>query len=139
MKFIKYAMVCTLLCVLGSLSVVTAGPKNKHFKELPRKQIVVSARKVNGAVEYQLGKLRYAKSGLNEIIGEMRLSASGDSELIIILEDSMALSDIKEVPQMAVDAGFRDIRVFVYWKGTGNMAEVLFGPVVKHKLENVSD
>jgi hypothetical protein len=139
MKFVKYAVSCTLLCLLLPFCAVNAGPKNKNSRILPKRQIVVSARRVNGSVEYRIGKLRYSKSGLDETIGEMSLSASRDSEFVIILEDSMALSDIKDVPQMAISAGFKDIRIFVYWKGTGNMAEVFFGPVVKHKLENVSD
>ncbi len=50
--------------------------------------------------------------------------------MVIVREDTMALSDIKEVPQMALAAGFKNGRVFVYWKGTGNMAELFFGPVV---------
>ena len=34
---------------------------------------------------------------------------------------------------MALKAGLSDVRVFVYWKKTGRMAEVLFGPVIKYK------
>ncbi|MGB7844170.1 MAG: hypothetical protein WBL63_01020 [Candidatus Acidiferrum sp.] len=136
MKPAKFAITWALLCLLLPFAAVNAGPKTKS-KMLPKKQIVVSARKVNGSVEYQLGKLRYTKFVLNDAIGEMRLSANADSEIVIILEDTMALSDIKQVPQMAVSAGFQSIRIFVYWKGTGNMAELFFGPVVKHKLDNV--
>jgi hypothetical protein len=57
---------------------------------------------------------------LNYAIGEMRLSAGGDSEIfIILLEDTLALSDIQEAPQMALAAGFQSVPVFVYSKGTG--------------------
>jgi len=70
------------------------------------------------------------------MVGELRLSSNADSDMVIILEDTMALSDIKQVPQMALDAGFKNVRVFVYWKGTGNIAELFFGPVVKHNLEH---
>jgi hypothetical protein len=34
---------------------------------------------------------------------------------------------------MALKAGFNDVRVFVYWKKTGRMSEVLFVRVIKHK------
>jgi len=94
---------------------------------------------VHGGIEYTVGKARYSKTELNEIIGEMRLRYSADSYVVIVLEDSMALSDIKVVPQMALDAGFKNVRVFVYWKGTGNMAEQFFGPVVKHNLNQVPE
>jgi hypothetical protein len=43
------------------------------------------------------------------------------------MEDNMTLSDVKDVPAMALKAGFIEVRAFVYWKGTGNMAEVFFG------------
>jgi hypothetical protein len=51
----------------------------------------------------------------------------------------MALSDIKDVPQMALAAGFKNVRVFVYWKGTGNVAEIFFGPVMKHNPDNLPE
>lgn len=40
---------------------------------------------------------------------------------------------------MAVEAGFNYVRVFVYWKGTGNMAELFFGPVVKRNLKHLPE
>jgi hypothetical protein len=67
------------------------------------------------------------------------VSASADSTVAIVLEDTISLSDIKGVPQMALDAGFNYVRVFVYWKGTGNMAELFFGPVVKHNLDRLPE
>lgn len=135
MKSAKFAFTCFLLWLLLSLIPAQAGPSNKNSRVLPSPRIVVSARRVSGSIEYTIGKLRYTKAALSDAIGEMRLSASGDSVVVIIMEDTMTLSDIKDVPRMALDAGFHDIRIFVYWKGTGNMAEVFFGPVVKHNLD----
>jgi hypothetical protein len=127
------------LVVLSLLIPFGAGPtaSNKTKpKLLPRNQIVVSARRFNTSIEYAVGKTRYSKRDLAEWIGEARLSSSPDSDFVIVLEDTLSLSDIKEVPQMALDAGFKNVRLFLYWKGTGNMAELFFGPVVKHNLNH---
>jgi hypothetical protein len=51
--------------------------------------------------------------------------------VVVVLEDNLLLSDVKDAPAMALKAGFTDVRVVVYWRGTRNMAEVLFGPVVR--------
>jgi hypothetical protein len=139
MKLTKTVLAFLSLCLLLPLNPLRAGPKKTTAKILPKSQIVVSARRVNGSIEYAIGKFRYAKAELSESIGEMRLTSSADSEVAIVLEDTMALSDIKDVPQMALDAGFKNVRVFVYWKGTGNMAELFFGPVVKHNLDRLPD
>ena len=138
MKFAKTALAFILLCVLFPCAL-QARPKHKNTKILSKTQIVVSARKVNGVIEYRIGDGRYARAQLSEFIGEMRSSASADSTVAIVLEDSMSLSDVKDVPQMALDAGFNYVRVFVYWKGTGNMAELFFGPVVKHNLDRLPE
>jgi hypothetical protein len=135
----KIAIAFILLCALFPLNPLQASPKHKTAKILPKTQIVVSARKINGGVEYRIGDARYTRAQLNEYIGERHSSASATSTVAIVLEDSMALSDIKEVPQMALDAGFNYVRVFVYWKGTGNMAELFFGPVVKHNLDHLPE
>lgn len=134
----KSLCVALLLAVLSTSVALHASPKNKS-KILPKNQIVVSARRVNGSIDYTIGKSHYSKLTLSEAIGEFRLSSSAASDIVIVLEDTMALSDIKEVPQMALDAGFKNVRVFVYWKGTGNMAELFFGPVVKHNLDHFPD
>jgi hypothetical protein len=66
-------------------------------------------------------------------LGEWHVDATKDSGIVVVLEDNLLQSDVKDAPAMALKAGFTDVRVFVYWRGTGNMAEVLFGPVVKVK------
>ncbi|HUN61833.1 MAG TPA: hypothetical protein VMU53_07580 [Candidatus Sulfotelmatobacter sp.] len=132
------SLLTVLLLTALPLAPLHASPKNKS-KLLPKNQIVVSARRVNGSIDYAIGKFHYSKLALSEVIGELRLSSSASSGILIVLEDTMALSDIKDIPQMALDAGFKNVRVFVYWKGTGNMAELFFGPVVKHNLDHFPD
>ena len=133
------SLVASAFLLLLACNSIHAGPKRTSAKALAKNQIVVSARRVNGSVEYAIGKFRYSKGDLRECIGEMRLSSSIDSDVVMVLEDTMALSDIKEVPQMVLSAGFKNVRVFVYWKGTDNMAELFFGPVVKHSLDHLPE
>jgi len=132
------SFLAVLFLVALPIATLHASPKNKS-KILPENQIVVSARRINGSIDYAIGKSHYSKLDLSEAIGELRLSSSASSGILIVLEDTMALSDIKDVPQMALDAGFKNVRVFVYWKDTGNMAELFFGPVVKHNLDHFPD
>lgn len=139
MRLIQFLAAFLFLSLLLPGSALNAWPGKSRTKVLPKQQIVVSARRLNGSIEYSIGKARYTSASLNECIGELRLASSAESTVVIVLEDTLALSDIKEVPRMALDAGFKNVRVFVYWKGTGNMAELFFGPVVKHDLERLPD
>ncbi|MGB7434466.1 MAG: hypothetical protein WBR26_19740 [Candidatus Acidiferrum sp.] len=139
MKLVRITAVFLVLASILPSAIVYASPKHKTVRALVAGRVVVSARRVNNAIEYRIGDSRYSKAELREGIGEMRLSASEDSSIVIVMEDTMTLSDIKEVPQMALDAGVKYARVFVYWKGTGNMAELFFGPVMKHNLERLPD
>ena len=122
---------------LGPYIYCSAAPKKKDARET-KKQIVIFARRVNGVALFEQGRNEFRASELNYELGEMRLSATADSEIIVILEDTMPLSDVKDVPQMALNAGFHDVRAFVYWKGTGNMAEVMYGKVMKFKKQDVT-
>jgi hypothetical protein len=51
---------------------------------------------------------------LDYLLGEWHVHAAKDSEVVVVLEDSLALSRVKDVPAMAMKAG----------KGTGNKARV---------------
>jgi hypothetical protein len=133
----KLAAVLLAALFLGSFICCSAAPKKKDPRET-KKQIVILARRVKGVTVYEHERNEFKGPELNYELGEMRLSATGDSEIIVILEDSMSLSDIKDVPQMALNAGFHNIRAFVYWKGTGNMAEVMYGKVLKFKTQNIN-
>src|SRR5207245_4654022 len=45
------------------------------------------------------------------------------------------LSAITEISEMAINAGFKDIRPFVLWHKTGRMAQIQFGPAIKSTLD----
>ena len=89
------------------------------------------ARKTDRGIEYRLNKQIYIGKDLDYVLGELHIYANKESAVAVVLEDNMLLSDVKDVPFMALNAGYTDVRVYVYWKRTGRMAEILFGPVLK--------
>lgn len=71
----------------------------------------------------------YSKRDLNFQLAELKLRTVTPRRVMVLLDESTYLSDIKLVPKMAKDAGFQEIQVFCVFPKSGNMAEVLFGPV----------
>jgi len=134
---------CSMLLVIAFFFGVafpgSAGPGKSKKAVKQKKQILIYAHRKGNGIEYVYGEKQYSGKELDYLLGEWHVDASKDSEVVVVLEDNLALSDVKNVPAMAMKAGFTDVRAFAYWKGTGNMAEVWFGPVVKvqkQKLEN---
>jgi hypothetical protein len=128
MKRVSMLMMALVWCAVLPAS---AAPPNVKKGTKQTKQILVYAHRKNSNIEYVFDGKHFAGKGLDYLLGELHVDAAKDSAVVVVLEDNMMLSDVKEVPAMAMKAGFTDVRAFVYWKGTGNMAEVLFGPVVK--------
>jgi hypothetical protein len=126
----------TTLILIGMLAVFAqatcAGPKHAAVTKTKR-QIIVFASKGEKGITYRMNRQTYTGKELDYLLGEFHIDASQDSGVVVILDDSLALSDAKFVPAMALKAGFSDVRAFVYWEKTGRMAEVLFGPVIKYK------
>lgn len=128
------ALLCSgLLSVAFPSSIVAKRKKPSDSKTDLR--IVVFAHKSDSGIEYRINQKVYKAEGLNYALGEMHIGATKRSGVAVVLEDNMQISDIKAVPGMALRAGFEDVRVYVYWKDTGRMAEVLFGPVLKFGLD----
>lgn len=130
-------LIWPLLLVLSVLACLTmpvqAAPGNGKKAVKSKKQILIYAQRKNAEIEYVHDGKRYSANEMDYQLGEWHIDATKDSEVVVVLEDNLLLSDVKDVPAMALKAGFTDVRAFVYWKGTGHMAEVLFGPVVKVK------
>ncbi|MFI5059517.1 MAG: hypothetical protein ACHQLQ_15200 [Candidatus Acidiferrales bacterium] len=133
--------------LIGAFSVSAQGPSRftiddptSRDKTLP---IVVFVRRIDSSLEFVLEDFRYTGDQLAFKLGELALERGKDRQIVVILEDSVLMSDFKEVPFMAINAGFRDVRVFLTWKKSRKMAEVilsrktddlsefLFGPVRK--------
>lgn len=51
--------------------------------------------------------------------------------MIPIIDDDVPVGAITQISEMAINAGFKDIRPFIFWKKTGNMAEIEFGPPIR--------
>jgi hypothetical protein len=113
----------------------SAGPGKTKKTNREKKQVLIYAHRLNGSVEFMCDGQRYSAKDLDYALGEWHVDAAKGSEVSVVLEDNMTLSDVKDVPAMALKAGFRDVRAFVYWKGTGNFAEVLFGPVMRYRKD----
>ena len=73
----------------------------------------------------------YGKRDANYLLAELKLREGANCQIIEIVDDRLPLSAITEVSEMAVNAGFTDIRPFAYWHETGRMAQVQFGEVLK--------
>jgi len=110
----------------------SAGPKkNKSSVSKTAQRVIVFARKTDHGIEYRINKQTYSGPDLGYLLGELHIYANKESAVAVVLEDNMLLSDVKDVPFMALNAGYTDVRAYVYWRRTGKMAEILFGPVLK--------
>jgi hypothetical protein len=76
----------------------------------------------------------YEKYDANYFLAELKLQEGGDCQIIEVFDDRAPLSAITEVSEMAINAGFKDIRPFIYWHKTARMAEVQFGPPIKFAM-----
>ena len=110
-----------------------AGPGRTKRANKERKQVLIYAHRVSGNLEFVCKGQHYSLKELDYALGEWHIDAAKNSEVAVVLEDNMTLADVKDVPALALKAGFTDVRAFVYWRGTGNVAEVLFGPVRKYR------
>jgi hypothetical protein len=75
----------------------------------------------------------YKKRDANYILADLKLH-EGECQIIEVVDDRAPLSAITEVSEMAINAGFKDIRPFIYWHKTGRMAQVQFGPPIKFTI-----
>lgn len=114
--------------------VVTAGAadsrKNPPESGKP-KQIVVLVHKSSSGLEYEMRSYKLQKGDANYWLAEIKLRECSNCQIIPILDDNVELGAITQISEMAINAGFKDIRPFVYWRKTGRMAEVQFGPTIK--------
>jgi hypothetical protein len=139
MKSIAGCVMVLVALVMGTMLPVAAGPGNTKDITKLRKQILVYAHRKGSGIEYVYDGQHYTGKQLDYLLGEWHVDAAKDSEVVVVLEDNLLLSDVKDVPAMALKAAFTDVRAFVYWKGTGNMAEVWFGPVVEVKKASAGE
>lgn len=124
-----------MLLVCGS---APAASTDKGTATTQRKQIVVivyPAKKGGLRFELESGIYKnneYKKLEANYFLADLKMREGGDCQIIEIVDDRAPLSAITEVSEMAINAGFKDIRPFVLWHKTGRMAQMEFGPPIKY-------
>ena len=94
----------------------------------PPRCIAVELSREKGVVHYEYLTEQTAKGDLNYELAEEKLKRGGDCRIDIILDETTIISDLKTVPQMAINAGYWDIHVYVHWNKTHSMAEVTLAP-----------
>lgn len=90
--------------------------------------IAVELSREKGVIHYEYLTEQTAKGDLNYELAEEKLKKGPDCRIDIILDESTAISDLKTVPKMAINAGYWDIHLFVHWNKTRSMAEVTLVP-----------
>jgi hypothetical protein len=130
----------TLALILGIASLletVQAGlPDKKPVSD--GRQIVVLVHKADKRIEwgdkelvYEMDSKRYAKSGINLALAELHLNRDKNTAITALIDDTAPLEAIAEFGEMAINAGFTDVHIFVCFHKTDRMAEVQLGPALK--------
>ncbi len=124
---------------LLALGVAPASSKNTSLGITNQRQIVVLVYETDKGLRFKLQSgiykdAEYKKYDANYFLADLKLQEGGDCQIIEVVDDRAPLSAITEVSEMAINAGFKDIRPFIYWHKTGRMAQVQFGPPIKFTM-----
>ena len=135
---IRYSVVL-LSGSLLALGVAPASSKNTSRGITNQRQIVVLVYETEKGLRFKLQAgiykdMEYKKYDANYFLADLKLQEGGDCQIIEVVDDRAPLSAITEVSEMAINAGFKDIRPFTYWHKTGRMAQVQFGPPIRFTM-----
>ena len=124
---------------LLALGVAPASSRNASAGITNQRQIVVLVYETDKGIRIKLQSgiykdAEYKKYDANYFLADLKLHEGGDCQIIEVVDDRAPLSAITEVSEMAVNAGFKDIRPFVYWHKTGRMAQVQLGAPIKFTM-----
>lgn len=119
-----------LPCVIW-LMAVQARPLGDTQQNGQLKQLVVRVHRSSRGLEFDMSPYRLKKGDANYWLAEIKLRECNDCQIIPIIDDNVELNSITQISEMAINAGFKDIRPFVFWRKIGRMAEVQFGPAIK--------
>lgn len=122
----------------GAILALVLAPTapNKPIAGKPQ-QLIITVRQTPKGLRFEVESVQHKKyedknkMEANYFLAEIKMNECGECQLIEIVDDRAPLSAITEVSEMAINAGFKDIRPFVYWHKTGGMAEVQFGPPIR--------
>jgi hypothetical protein len=129
------------ILISGLFFALGAPPANSDGTSPPSgrpRQLIVLVYESDKGLRFKLQSgiyrdAEYKKSDANYFLAELKLH-EGDCQIIEVVDDRARLSAITEVSEMAINAGFKDIRPFIYWHKTGRMAQVQFGPPMKFTM-----
>jgi hypothetical protein len=137
-NFVRYSaiLVSGLFLALGA---APASSRNSSSVVTNNRQIVVLVYETDNGLRFKLQSGiykddEYKKYDANYFLADLKLQEGGDCQIIEVVDDRAPLSAITEVSEMAINAGFKDIRPFIYWHKTGRMAQVQFGPPIKFSM-----
>ena len=137
-NFVRYSaiLVSGLFLALGA---APASSRNSSSVVTNHRQIVVLVYETDNGLRFkvQAGIYKdseYKKYDANYFLADLKLQEGDDCQIIEVVDDRAPLSAITEVSEMAINAGFKDIRPFIYWHKTGRMAQVQFGPPIKFSM-----
>ena len=123
----------SIVLIAGGIALITGHARAHSSDRSDRdvKQIVVRVYPGGRGLDYLLESEHHKKGDANFMLAELKLQRGSDCQIIIAVDDRLPLSAITEISEMAINAGFKDIRPFVSWHKTGRMAQILFGPAIK--------
>lgn len=124
-------IVFTTMIVIVAVAIAIAQPRRDGPDARKSKQIVVLIHRSPNGLEYEMRSYHLKKGDANYWLAEIKLRECTNCQVIPIIDDDVPLGAITQISEMAINAGFTDIRPFIYWKKTGNMAEIQFGPPVR--------
>jgi hypothetical protein len=128
----RFAFLLSVI-ILASVSVASVPAKTHEdtAHREPVRQLVVHVHKSAKGLEYEIRSYHLKKVEANYWLAEIKLRECNDCQIIPLIDDDVELGAITQISEMAINAGFKDIRPFVFWRNTGRIAEVQFGPPIK--------
>jgi hypothetical protein len=132
---IKY--IATAMAFAGLLNGQTAIARahSKKEEKVSSSRIVVIAHKVKGQIQCEIDSTKYTQRECGFVLGELRLTHEANGQIALLVSDDTELSTIVWLARKAVDAGFNNIRNYIY-RRNGQMAAIQFGPVAKIDLKD---
>ena len=129
-NLIRILLVASLCCLIAVGICTANSDKTNHVDNKPE-QIVVIVHKGDKGLLFEVESGEFKKGDANYLLAELKIRKGADCQIIAVIDDRVPLSAITEVSEMAINAGFKDIRPFVFWHKTGRMAQLQFGPAIK--------
>lgn len=128
----KMKVFFAILVVVTISMTGAAKQRQKQTETGSLKQLVVRVHNSPQGPQFEMRSYDGLKKGeANYWLAEIKLRECADCQVIPIIDDDVPLGAITQISEMAINAGFKDIRPFIYWKKTGNMAEIQFGPPIR--------